>query len=405
MGFTQVPAVSIGGHVEVYGSLPAQDANYAGDTLNGLKNRATNDASLAGDATLLFKISGINDYAFKYGAVLELNANSTYSSWNDNLNSNKACIYGESFWGKVEVGATIGTTQKLKIDASTFARAAGGISGKYLNFINLPYNATVSPLFILIPQHPTGHGGYAMGFNNMLYICDANGNAIIDAGAEKTCADQYSNDNYRLRFQEIQTAMKVSYYTPEILGFQLGVSYTPDTGNRGTAGFSSSRLDTGDLNDVVEYGAIYSNTFYGIGFSASCTGEYGTSESKANNVIFRQKLQSAQCGANLSFYGLVGGASIGKWGNSLAYKNTKTNGQYTTIGLGYEFGPANVSVTRFDSEFDNNEYSATSVGVDYKVAKGFLPYVEYTNFKFNPSDKTVVANKGNVVLAGFALDF
>ena len=427
LGFTQLPTVAIGGSLDVMGAKVKQEDIYSKKMLNNvlsdgslvdIKNRATNDVVGAVDASLTFTINGINDYGFKYGAFVELNANSTYNSWNNDLNSKQAYIYGESLLGKVEIGNTLGASQKMKVDASTFARATGGINGKYLNFINLPSisasTSAINPLFILIPELPTAHGGYATGFNNVNYFCDFNGDGVISAGTDEVaCYDERSNENYRLNFEEIQNATKISYYTPEILGFQAGVSYTPDTGNKGTSGYLSSKLDTGDLDQVIEYGASFTQTIYGLGISLSFTGENGKTESKSTTEpyrAFRKNLQAYQYGGNLTFWGLTIGGSIGNWNQSMFYKDKSLNanngdGKYYTYGLAYEFGPVNVSFGAFNSEFQKNEYEAYSVGADYKVAKGFLPYVEFTSFKFTPNDTNIETNEGFVVLAGFLLNF
>ncbi len=436
LGFTQLPTVSIGGYIDVNGAKAEQQELYSNDvlnnvssyvngasgpelgTINGLKNRATDDIVFAGEASLLFKVNGINDYGFKYGAVMELNANTTYDSWNDDLNATKAFIYGESIFGKIEFGNELGASQKMKVDAATFARGAGGINGKYLNYINLPSIATGAgvntPLFILIPEHPTAHGGFAVGFNNLLYFCDYDGSGTINTPQEMSCYNESANENYRLNFEEMENATKISYYTPVIFGFQAGVSYTPDTGNKGVSGYLTSRLDTGDIDEVFEYGITFSNTFYGLGISASLTGQSGKSESKIASpdgsfTSFREDLNSIQYGINLSFYGLTVGGSIGNWDTSLYNKNLdmdKGEGKYTTFGVAYEFAGFNASFGYFDSEFQDNKYTAYSVGIDYKVANGFMPYIEYTHYKFEPADSiNIRTNDGYVILAGFILNF
>ncbi|HSQ97662.1 MAG TPA: porin [Rickettsiales bacterium] len=435
LGFTQLPTVSIGGYLNVMGSGVQQEDAYSEEMLSNvlsdvdsdgtdattsqlsLKNKASDKTNAAIDASLNFTVNGINDYGFKYGAFIELNANSTKDSWNDNLNSSESYIYGESWAGKLEVGNTLGASQKMKVDASTFARAAGGINGQYLNFINLPSVATAAsgstPLFILIPELPTAHGGYATGFNNVYYACDYDGNGAINDAAEISCYNDNANDNYRLNFEEMQTATKISYYTPEIFGFQAGVSYTPDTGNRGTAGYLTSRLDTGDIDDVLEYGVSFTQTIYDVGISASFTGEQGKTESKSTTspyASFREDLNAYQYGVNITFWGLTLGGSMGDWKNSLYYKDTTLNannegGTYYTYGAAYEFGAVNLSFGCFSSEFQKNEYIAYSGGIDFKIAKGFLPYIEFTNFKFTPYDTNIAENKGIVVLAGFLVNF
>ncbi|MDD2840729.1 MAG: hypothetical protein PHY80_06510 [Rickettsiales bacterium] len=441
LGFTQAPTVSIGGHVNVMGSGVKQEKAYSEDMLENvlsdvdasgtaspgsqldLKNRATDNSNAAIDASLTFDVNGLNDYGFKYGAFIELNANTTNNSWSNDLHSRQSYIYGEGLIGKFEVGNTLGASQKMKVDASTFARAAGGINGEYLNFINLPSIAatgstsTSTPSFILIPELPTAHGGFAAGFNNLYYACDADGDGAITGTAELACYNDNANDNYRLNFEQMQNATKVSFYTPELWGLQIGVSYTPDTGNKGTSGYLTSRLDTGDIDDVIEYGASITQTIYGIGVSASFTGEQGKSESKKADsstpvqyIAFREDLNAYQYGINVNFWGLTIGGSIGNWQNSLYYKDKTKNpsneeGTYSTYGAAYEFGPVNLSLGCLNSKFQKNEYMAYSGGIDFKVAKGFMPYIEYTNFKFTPYDTTIETNKGYVILAGFLFNF
>lgn len=435
LGFTQIPTVSIGGYIDVLGGYSMQNKAYSGTMIDGviyqdpndatnfglgltnIKNRAPKNINFAGEASLLFKVSGINDYGFKYGAVMELNANSTYNSWNNDLNATKAYIYGEGVFGKIEFGSELGASQKMKIDAGTFAGGPGGINGKYLNFVNLPsiYNqangaqpTALPPMFILIPEHPTAHGGFGIGFNNALYYCDFDGSGTINSAEELSCYDNRGGDNFNLALQEMQNAVKVSYYTPNIFGFQLGVSYTPDTGNKGVSGRMSSRLDPADIDDVIEYGATYSNTFFGLGISLSFTGQHGTYEGKTATLQkFREKLQSFQYGVNLSFYGLTLGASYGDWGRSLQLVNNLNDykGNYFTAGLGYEFAGSFTTFGYFQSEFQNNRYSAYSVTTEYKVAQGFVPYIEYTHFEFKPDGNEVISNKGDVILVGFILNF
>ena len=153
LGFTKLPTISVGGYIDVNAAMPTQETPYSEEMLENVvnydntgaysitnvKNRATDNVDFASEASLIFTINGLNDYGFKYGAVMELNANSTHNSWNNDLNATRSFIYGEGLFGKFEVGNELGASQKMKIDASTFARAAGGINGKYLNYIIMSY--------------------------------------------------------------------------------------------------------------------------------------------------------------------------------------------------------------------------------------------------------------------------
>jgi len=434
LGFSETPTIAIGGYIDAGGAKASQNNYYnqnkitvydqtATPTSNKINNKATDDFKLATEASLRFKIDGLNSYGFEYGAVFELNANTTQNSWNNDNNVTKSYIFGESLLGKFEIGSELGASKKMKIDASTIARGPGGIKGKYLDFINLPSSSTSnSPLFILIPDLPTSHGGYAIGFNNLFYLCDINGNGLIDSGDESTCYSDNSSENFELDFQRTENASKISYYTPEIFGYQFGISYTPDTGDKGTSGHLSSKLDQADLENILEYGVTFKQTFSNVNLALSATAEMGKSQTKSLNSITnkyeraRENLNAYQFGGSISYFGFTFVGSIGNWGNSLNYKYNldgitkpeKNNGSYNTAGIAYEFGPINASGTYFTSEFQKNDFTAYSLDLDYKAGKGFMPYIEYTQFEFKPNKTNYPItrkNSGNIILAGFLLNF
>ena len=96
---------------------------------------------------------------------------------------------------------------------------------------------------------------------------------------------------------------------------------------------------------------------------------------------------------------------------------------YSTAGIGYEFGPFATSLTAIKSRFQANNYQAASLGVDYKISKGVLAYVEGTYFEFESNhatftgvdgiieadqaedDRKIIDNKGYVLLVGFLFSF
>ena len=77
----------------------------------------------------------------------------------------------------------------------------------------------------------------------------------------------------------------------------------------------------------------------------------------------------------------------------------------------------NVSATYFNSTKGlsnataggkQNTLKLFSLGVDYKLAPGFMPYAEYSNFKFedyNGTTTKVDSNTGHVYMVGTKLAF
>ncbi|GMO60593.1 MAG: hypothetical protein Ta2D_06170 [Rickettsiales bacterium] len=425
LGFTQLPKVEVGGYINSMLIGRKQAEGYDEEVINEIDDLRNNNPGFvrakhpdfALDSSLGINVVGINDYGLKYGAFIDLNANTTQGAFSETLQAKQAYIYSELNVGKIEFGSTNGASQKLKTDAGDLVRdKTGGIKGRYLQFINMPISENAR--YILIPQLPTAHAGFGVNYN-----CDTN--TDINCRYSTLGTDPVSGDytelapgaNRRIiELDRMQNALKLSYYTPEIEGFIVGASFTPDTGNRGAGDRNTNLLDENDIENVIEYGVSYTNSFYGIGVSLSYTGEMGDSQSKEKDMSDpsvvkykpkKQKLSATQFGGILSFYGLSVGASVGNWNTSLQEEGENKTGSFQTIGLGYEFGPLLLSGTMFSSEFQKYQYEAVSANVEYKLSKNFYPYIEITQFTFSkPEDDTETkTNSGMIATFGFVLTF
>jgi hypothetical protein len=435
LGFTRFPTATVSANIDGMIAKSIQGSGYDSYIIEKvwvLGSNNNNDISVnnkfpkdlygifAIDSSLNITISGLNDFGFKYGAVVELNANTTRNSFDNSLNAKKTFLYGEFSGGKFEFGATQGASQKLKIDAGSLVGNKSGINGRYLNFVNLPSSrdtalgtAVATPLFILIPQHPTGHDGFGKGFNNLLYKCDLDGDGVIDTNANTIENDCYINnatsitkDNYALNLEGIENSLKISFYPAEFNNIQFGISFTPDTGNRGVGFWSSTGNDT-DLKNVLEAGINYTNSFNSIGIAIGATGEFGKSERTINNKPFREDLFSYQYGGIITYSGLSLAYSQGNWGKSGQYNGGEYVGEYITKGASFEFGPILFAATVLDSKFQKNTYSAMSVNLEYKASRNFIPYIEYTQFEFDIKNSNIAikTNSGTVIIVGFQLSF
>jgi hypothetical protein len=338
--------------------------------------------------------------------------------------------------------------------------AGGACTGYRVDNTGVPdYDPNCSnvklPRFILIPQSPIAHGGYAQGFYNRAntpsngggndaYAGDPDYSNSADAGSNgfnknKSTSSQFHDGS----FGQLENATKLSYYTPRISGWQFGLSLTPDTGNRGSSA-SLTGNNSGDMRNVVSWGVNYSDNIGNLGLAISANGEHGKYEQSKTATIQRNDLQAYELGAMATFFGFTLGASYGSWGKSLQaktgvyscdYDPTLTlanqtcanggkkfkNSTYWTTGIAYQFGPVAASITTIQSQFQNNDYQAASFGVDYRMAKGLMPYIEVTQFKFTANKPTydsvangsgntvtsnrIIDNKGYVVLAGLIFSF
>lgn len=513
------PVVTVGGYINFTGAGRVQDKAYSQDRLPdsrmapisptnpnpssdvdagtpGTHNRYSNKYGFVNDAEIYIKVGAINEYGLKYGGVVQLEASISQDATDQGLNASRSFVFTESQVGRFEFGNNLAANQKMKVGPSTFARAAGGINGKYLEHINFPMYADSThvnnvknvycvnnpasgiydtrpgitsttcnvanlktPNFIVIPQSPIAHGGYAKGFYSQYGTNTPDGTSgDYSAGNTSSLNNNRQGGYLKIKdgsFGQGEAATKVSYYTPRINDLQFGLSYTPDTGDNGTSRIISGS-DTGDVDNVFSGGLNYSKSFGNLGLATSATFEEGQFEQPhqyaATTPTKRNNLMSYDLGVMATYFGFTLGASYGSWGKSLQPKSgvnsceydpnaalfNTTNDQqnctsskskpfkkagYYTLGAAYEMGPFATSLTYLKSNFQNNQYQAASLGVDYRLAKGLLPYFEVTRFKFqsnqpqyfntatgasvksSSTDGQLKDNAGYVMLLGMLLAF
>jgi len=376
------PKVTVGG-------FNTFEAGYTeSDFDNNLRNRAFRNST-----EIHFNIAGKSDAGLNYGAEIDLNADidgagssaATSGQTAAGLNAHRTYAWvGGDAWGHFEMGSNDGAARTLKVDAANIARATGGIDGDWSYFADVNSTGggsagsfdTVNGLGVLVtaPRLPVEHGP-ATGFANELW----------------------SNDN------------KITYYSPKVSGFQLGVSYAADLANRGQA---TNRLDlvaggTYSARDIWEGGLSYEGQFDQIGVAAALTGETG----HAVNGSALHNINAWNAGAKVSYMGFSLAGSYGDWSDSFMTTAAGVNpdASYWTLGGAYETGPFGASVTYLSSEAkvtgQKDKFQDVSVGVDYKLAPGLTPFVEYTYYDTDVGGSTANDNQGNVVIIGSQLSF
>ena len=182
---------------------------------------------------------GLDNQVFAKGAIKLNNANYlgitskfefnfNTNSKNENPNLDQAFLYLDNNFGRFEFGNYVAVNQKMKYGPARFAKGAGGINGKYLEYVNLPVlnqdsslcNGNIlspdcanikHPRFITLAQSPIGHGGYAKGF----YPRDVDNFYNLNSKIS-----DFNRTNFRaLRddsFEGLEDALKFSYYTKKI---------------------------------------------------------------------------------------------------------------------------------------------------------------------------------------------
>lgn len=332
--------------------------------------------NLGNDSQLFLKTGVMTQSHVKYGAVAKLELNVNTDGRRQNPNLDQVFLFAEGAAGKFEFGNIYAVNQKMKTGPASFARGAGGINGKYLEGVNL----AAANSFILLAQSPIGHGGYA-------------------SNASQKNNFRALKDN---SFDGVEDSNKISYTTPRIEGLQIGASYAPNSQNSGATATKYYHNSVATIKDVLSFGVNYAQDFDNLGVEISATAEKGRVKKTADA---RQNLFAYDMATTLTYFGFSLGASYGSWQNSLQKSAEASAANYYTLGLGYGFGPVAASLTSIKSKFQKNDYAAISLGLDYKLAKDLMPYVELTKFTLKPSGTSFKTNQGYVFLTGILISF
>jgi len=317
------------------------------------------DVIFRNDNEIRFSIDGDYD-GLQYGAVIELEADvsedpsgSSSSSSSSGANAGRTYIYlqGEN-WGKLEFGSNDAASDTLKVDASSIARATGGIDGDFSNYIGKVDALVITP-------------NLAMGRFNPL--------TLGDGGEESN---------------------KITYYTPNFEGFQAGLSFTPEAANAGQT------IDGDFAENIFSLGIKYEGQFDDFGFAVSGNLDSGD----AVDITGLEDIMAWQIGCEFDFVGFQLALSYADGGDSLMAKGSDIENMYYTAGLAYATNDFGVSATYLLAETDDGgddpEFSNIVIGADYNLAPGILPYAEVAIIDDEKSD-----NDGTVFLIGTELTF
>lgn len=351
------------------------------------------------DTEIHFNIAGKTDANLGYGAEIDLQAdidgagNSVPGASNPGQ-TNSGIVARRTYgwlqgdqWGHFEFGSNEGAASTLKVDASNIARASGGINGDWKYFADVNNSKTASA------NGPAGVFGNPTGTLNSYITAAA---LPVEHGPTNGFAsDLWGNDD------------KITYYTPRFQGFQVGVSYAPSLSNRGEL-TNRYQTVTNEYQDIWEGGVNYEGHYDNVGLAVGATGELGKSPSGQS----LENMKAWNAGAKASFMGFSLAGSYGDWRDSLATVGTDTKSDYWTVGGAYETGPFGASVTYLASKVNpsglKDKFQDVAVGVDYKLAPGLTPFVEYTWYDMDPTGSALDSgyeNKGNIVLVGSQLSF
>ncbi|NKB49319.1 MAG: porin [Alphaproteobacteria bacterium] len=284
--------------------------------------------------------SNTADNGIKYGVSIEMEVNTDAS---DNGDEVWAFLSGD--FGRIEMGDQDDVTNRMLVGAF---QAHKGISGPF-----------------------GGLGGVFPVFHNGFGAVGALGSPYL----------------YRTDIQAATSSdrTKVIYFSPRFSGFQVGASFTPDSGANG-ASFGETDNDT-SFNNMISLGLNYTGKFDDVGVSATVS--YETAEQEidgADNV--NEDLELLHIGAKVDFAGFTVGANYRDNGDSTlstaAVSAGADQGDYWAVGAGYQQGPWGVSAWYSLGERDvsssvENTVERWGLGARYAIAPGWQVRADYNN--------------------------
>ncbi len=364
------------------------------------KNVSQNRKKFAFDSEAGIYLTASNTVdSMTYGARLGIQTSAQATS---SLSYNGSHLFLQSDYGKWEMGAGFNSYSQMSISGLDVARGSGDHWERYW-------------------YEPT------------------NINFIPTPGDDNNAPDTY-------RDYGTEGARNVTYFTPVLKDLiQFGISYTPDTTNVGIGSFSkdstpSSRIRTFEVGnytysdkesykDLISYGAVVTHHLAdNTDLKVALTGETGKATKGTKMLTTEYNATKRPAGtpyklSNLKRYNIGAILNVNKWSFAGSYTNQKgyTNAEINkgnnktylyTAGAAYQQGPVAVSFVYSVSNALKNKVSSYTLGTDYKLAPGFVPYAEVTYFQAKGKQLPIYGasaasykTKGTIALIGATLKF
>lgn len=385
----------LGGSLHTMYGFRKQKSGFNRDNYNG---KTLNNNAIVNDTRLNVEVTGKGSNGFKYGGFIEMYADaSAHYAGNPEEGpavsrlGKKTFIFAESNYGKVELGGNDAASAQMQISANNIATAAGGINGKATKWIS-GFTYLNAPTYDDRAFH-----NHFIKWPSLPFDCDCTGEAN-----------------------------KITYFSQKFAGFQLGMSYIPDSDLSGTVAKAQTitRTANNHYSKIVNGGLSYEAKVQDIEFSAAFTGEMGKAKNNTATLA-RHDLSAWELGAMVKYKGFSLAGSYSDWGKTGTPKDKqsgrKYGASYWTAGVGYAYDKLGTSLTYFNSKRANvyngdqvvaeaardrgyNKFELVSLGVEYKLVEGLMPYAELSTFK-TKQNTAVKNNKGNIFLAGSKLSF
>lgn len=201
-------------------------------------------------------------------------------------------------------------------------------------------------------------------------------------------------------------ANKITYFTPQFSGFQLGLSYVPDTTNIQGNSQSFGVLQKGGIGeqeDWVSLAAAYTREFNDVEIGLSAGYEFASLGTNDGAGTF-DDFKGYSFGGIVGFSGFTVGGSYAKFNNGLAGDN---DGKAWDLGVIYETGPWGFGLTYFNGEDEGSgaESKLFDIAASYTVNDGIKFAGGVILGDFDPAPATGADDKAVAIYFGTFLTF
>ncbi|KIE06099.1 hypothetical protein NF27_BK00200 [Candidatus Jidaibacter acanthamoeba] len=432
------PTVKLGGRFDTMVGHVRQTGEYR-DVIdnNTFQNKGKgNRSAIVNDTKIDINIDGVTDSELKYGGLIRLNADTSKSTANQSGIAEKTMAYIQhDSIGRLEGGNYYGAGGVFEMDTTAaLAKAAYGVDGFWSKWASETAYIDLSGVSPFLP----------FGLTKM-----------DNLSGYKFIVSPNLPSNYSAQYYA--SAPKLTAYTMPHPTLTIGVSFIPDMDSTGSVATRASRddgpVDTDrkpigiagnrpTFKNIISGGVQFKHNFnQEWNIKAGLVGEIGKAKKFVGTDLLRD-LKAYEAGLAIGYQDFVIGGTYGSWMKTGTYKTklegTKQGSQYWTLGAAYQYGNlgyslnfmkskkagglesigtdvqrrfveksfpgAAISPNKSFSDTTYNKFTNISLGVEYKVAPGFMPYAEASRFHFKDANAPK-SNQGVVYLIGTRLTF
>ncbi len=322
--------LDLGGHFRGYGAFTDVDGSAAIGSTQDFELRRDTEVHFTGEAT--------SDNGLTVGVHYE-------AMVGGDIVTDEAYAYFAGNWGRFNLGSEDGAAYLLQVAAPS---GDSNVDGLRTNIQTITATGLTAP-FVLGDTTYTGGLG------------DVFSSSLGGTGARTLDYDH----------ADFQDTDRLTYLTPKFSGFQGGVSYAPQSGQRLTGnGLSATATDAGtEYENLWEAAARWDGEFEGFGLSAGAG--YSTAES-AGAAAIDGDINTWNAGLNVAFQGFsVGGAYLSTEAEDSA---GDIDADTWVVGAAWDNGPYHVGVSYLDQDGDvagtDVESDRWAVGAGYTYGPG-----------------------------------